>query len=183
MLIKAGHDPSLPLHTYRGEVLYMRMRLPGEGAHLEPSLSGGFVRLQEEASTHTLQQRELPQRLPLGLTALSYTKDHLMWHGDRLLLRTGRRLLAILEPDSEWPGMWRVRLPNGDLPRHGEPDARQGRRGVARARQSEVCGGGGGSMRGGAPPRSFALDRAASTTGRSYDRDGRLRRPRMGSLH
>jgi hypothetical protein len=116
MLIKAGHDPSLPLHTYRGEVLYMRMRLLGEGAHLEPSLSGGFVRLQEEASTHTLQRRELPQRLPRGLTALSYTKDHLMWHGDRLLLRTGRRLLAILEPDSEWPGMWRVRLPNGDLP-------------------------------------------------------------------
>jgi len=24
-------------------------------------------------------------------------------------------LLAAVEPDSEWPGMWRVRLPDGDL--------------------------------------------------------------------
>jgi hypothetical protein len=34
-----------------------------------------------------------------------------MRHGDRLL----RRLLSAIEPDSEWPGMWRVRLPDGHL--------------------------------------------------------------------
>jgi hypothetical protein len=38
-----------------------------------------------------------------------------MWYGDRLLLRAGRRLLSAIEPDAEWPGMWRVRLPDGRL--------------------------------------------------------------------
>src|SRR5215471_7521488 len=30
-------------------------------------------------------------------------------------LRHGKRILASIEPDKDWPGMWRVRLPNGQL--------------------------------------------------------------------
>jgi hypothetical protein len=45
----------------------------------------------------------------------SPTKDCLTWHGNRLLLPAGRHSLSAIEPDSEWPGMWRVRLPDGHL--------------------------------------------------------------------
>ena len=38
----------------------------------------------------------------------------LKWEGDRLCLRSGR-LLATVEPDQKWNGMWRVRLPGGHL--------------------------------------------------------------------
>jgi hypothetical protein len=43
-----------------------------------------------------------------------YSHEDLKWDGLRLRLKSGR-LLATVEPDSEWPGMHRVRLPNGDL--------------------------------------------------------------------
>ena len=36
------------------------------------------------------------------------------WDGNQLRLSSGR-LLATLEPDQEWPGLWRVRLPDGTL--------------------------------------------------------------------
>jgi hypothetical protein len=36
------------------------------------------------------------------------------WDGRRLPLLTGR-LLAIVEPDTQWAGMYRVRLPSGHL--------------------------------------------------------------------
>ncbi len=36
------------------------------------------------------------------------------WEGHRLRLSTGRPL-ATVEPDSEWAGMYRVRLPDGRL--------------------------------------------------------------------
>jgi hypothetical protein len=85
----------------------MRVRLLGECAQLKPPLLKG-----EQGS---LRRRRTPQRLLSGLADPSSTKDCLMWHGDRLLLRAGRRLLSAIEPDSEWPGMWRVRLPDDHL--------------------------------------------------------------------
>jgi hypothetical protein len=49
-LIEAGHDPSLPLHAYRGDVLALRVRSIGEGAQLtvQDSKSGRprFLRLR-----------------------------------------------------------------------------------------------------------------------------------------
>ena len=36
------------------------------------------------------------------------------WDGHRLRLSTGR-LLATVEPDAQWAGMYRVRLPSGHL--------------------------------------------------------------------
>jgi hypothetical protein len=85
----------------------MRVRLLGECAQLKPPLLKG-----EQGS---LRRRRTPQRLLSGLADPSSTKDCLMWHGDRLLLRAGRRLLSAIEPDSEWPVMWRVRLPDDHL--------------------------------------------------------------------
>jgi len=35
------------------------------------------------------------------------------WRGDRLFVRD--RLVAKIVPDQQWPGMWRVLLPNGCL--------------------------------------------------------------------
>ena len=34
VLVAAGHDPSRPLHAYRGDVLALRVRSIGEGARL-----------------------------------------------------------------------------------------------------------------------------------------------------
>ena len=81
----------------------MRARLLGEGTQLKPSLSGVFVRRTRRGEDAYPSVKKTP------------TKDCLMWHGDRLLLRAGRRLLSAVQPDPEWPGMWRVRLPDGDL--------------------------------------------------------------------
>jgi hypothetical protein len=36
-----------------------------------------------------------------------------VWRGDRLFVRG--RLVAKIVPDQQWPGMWRVQLPNGYL--------------------------------------------------------------------
>jgi hypothetical protein len=43
-----------------------------------------------------------------------YERHDLIWDGNKLRLfsRSGR-VLASLEPDETWPGMWRVRLPDG----------------------------------------------------------------------
>jgi hypothetical protein len=43
-----------------------------------------------------------------------YDRHDLHWDGHRLRLRSGR-LLASIVPDPEWDGMWRVRMPNGDV--------------------------------------------------------------------
>jgi hypothetical protein len=40
--------------------------------------------------------------------------DILKWDGHRLRLKDGR-LLATVEPDAKWPGMYRVRLKDGQL--------------------------------------------------------------------
>jgi hypothetical protein len=93
----------------------VRLRLLGEGTQPKPSLSGVFVRRTRRGEDAYHSVKKTPQRLLSGLVGLSYTKDCLMWHGHRLLLRAGGPLLAAVEPDSEWPGMWRVRLPDGDL--------------------------------------------------------------------
>ena len=43
-----------------------------------------------------------------------YSRHDLQWKGRELRLNTGR-LLGTIEPDSEWAGMFRVRLPDGWL--------------------------------------------------------------------
>jgi hypothetical protein len=43
-----------------------------------------------------------------------FGRNDLKWDGDRLRLHFGR-LLATVEPDQKWNGMWRVRLPDGFL--------------------------------------------------------------------
>ena len=43
-----------------------------------------------------------------------FGRNDLKWDGDRLCLHSGR-LLATVEPDQKWNGMWRVRLPDGFL--------------------------------------------------------------------
>jgi hypothetical protein len=43
-----------------------------------------------------------------------YAHVDLKWDGLQLRLRSGR-LLAAVEPDRTWPGMYRVRLPGGHL--------------------------------------------------------------------
>ena len=40
-LVAAGHDPQLPLHVYRGDVLALRVRSIGEGSRL--SIAGDGV--------------------------------------------------------------------------------------------------------------------------------------------
>ena len=44
-----------------------------------------------------------------------YERHNLIWHGNRLRLFSSRRVLASIEPEQTWPGMWRVRLSNGHL--------------------------------------------------------------------
>jgi hypothetical protein len=43
-----------------------------------------------------------------------YSYVDLKWRGRELRLKSGR-LLATVEPDGKWVGMFRVRLPNGHL--------------------------------------------------------------------
>ena len=45
-----------------------------------------------------------------------YDRQDLIWDGRQLRLFSSRgRVLASIEPDQTWPGMWRVRLPDGYL--------------------------------------------------------------------
>jgi hypothetical protein len=45
-----------------------------------------------------------------------YDRQDLMWDGRQLRLFSSRgRVLASVERDQTWPGMWRVRLPDGYL--------------------------------------------------------------------
>ena len=46
---------------------------------------------------------------------LMYGRQDLRWDGRLLRLFSSRGVLASIEPDQTWPGMWRVRLPNGYL--------------------------------------------------------------------
>jgi hypothetical protein len=47
LLIEAGHDPAMPLHAYRGDMLCLKVRSIGEGARLECNHTG--FRLTEVA--------------------------------------------------------------------------------------------------------------------------------------
>jgi hypothetical protein len=47
-------------------------------------------------------------------TRREYRQKDLRWDDQRLRLNSGR-VLATVEPDSKWPGMYRVRLPDGHL--------------------------------------------------------------------
>jgi hypothetical protein len=43
-------------------------------------------------------------------------RRHLVWEGPRLRLHSNRgRVLATIEPDPDWPKMYRVRLPDGHV--------------------------------------------------------------------
>jgi hypothetical protein len=42
----------------------------------------------------------------------NYCGHDLRWDGNLLRLRSGR-ILARIEPDTTWPGMWRVKTPDG----------------------------------------------------------------------
>ena len=45
-----------------------------------------------------------------------YGRQDLTWDGRQLRLLSNRGLMmANIEPDQIWPGMWRVRLPDGYL--------------------------------------------------------------------
>ena len=45
-----------------------------------------------------------------------YDRQDLIWDGRQLRLLSNRGVvLASIEPDQTWPGMWRVRLPGGYL--------------------------------------------------------------------
>ena len=44
------------------------------------------------------------------------SRRDLVWEDEQLRLHSIRgRVLAAIEPDREWPGMWRVRMPDGHL--------------------------------------------------------------------
>jgi hypothetical protein len=45
-----------------------------------------------------------------GASAANVIRDA-TWKGRQLFL--GRKLLATVVPDADWPGMWRVKLPSG----------------------------------------------------------------------
>jgi hypothetical protein len=43
-------------------------------------------------------------------------RQDLIWHDRQLRLFSSRGLLlASIEPDQNWPGVWRVRMPDGHL--------------------------------------------------------------------
>jgi hypothetical protein len=45
----------------------------------------------------------------------SYANSDLLWRGSRLALK-GRKSLAVeIAPDDTYPGMWRIKTPDGDL--------------------------------------------------------------------
>ena len=45
-----------------------------------------------------------------------FGRQDLIWDGSQLQLLSNRSLVrASIEPDQTWPGMWRVRLPDGYL--------------------------------------------------------------------
>jgi hypothetical protein len=46
------------------------------------------------------------------MTQHHYCHHDLRWRGNLLRLHSGR-LLAKIEPDARWPGMWRIRTPDG----------------------------------------------------------------------
>ena len=61
------------------------------------------------------------------------SRRDLVWDDKQLRLHSIRgRVLAAIEPDREWPGMWRVRMPDGYLTDMREPVAGQGCCGFAR---------------------------------------------------
>jgi len=71
---------------------------------------------------HITQASEVPNtKLEGPRRGLSFKPVHavaVLWFAslrEGHTLRHGKRILASIEPDKDWPGMWRVRLPNGQL--------------------------------------------------------------------
>jgi hypothetical protein len=44
-----------------------------------------------------------------------FGRDRLRWDGPALRLNRKSKALARIEPDSQYPSMWRVQLPDGEL--------------------------------------------------------------------
>jgi hypothetical protein len=44
-----------------------------------------------------------------------YNSTDLVWRGPELQLGNSGSLLAIIVPDADWPGMWRVHTPKGHI--------------------------------------------------------------------
>jgi hypothetical protein len=64
-LVEAGHDPTLPLHAYRGDVLALKIRSIGEGAQLRVSPHGaGFVYGADTDEQEPRQLAEPTEGLP-----------------------------------------------------------------------------------------------------------------------
>jgi len=53
-LVEAGHDPSTPLHAYRGDVLALRVKSIGLGARLEINGNGTGFRLSTQTGRRPL---------------------------------------------------------------------------------------------------------------------------------
>lgn len=45
----------------------------------------------------------------------SYASSELIWRGDRLVLKRRTSLAVEIVPDDIYPGMWRIKMPGGDL--------------------------------------------------------------------
>ena len=52
---------------------------------------------------------------PAALRGGRYDINDLTWDRITLCQRRGGRVMATIEPDSTWPSMWRVRMPDGHL--------------------------------------------------------------------
>jgi hypothetical protein len=58
-LLDAGHDPTTPLHAYRGNTLALIVRSIGEGARLRVATHGrGFERLLECTAASPMRQND-----------------------------------------------------------------------------------------------------------------------------
>jgi hypothetical protein len=57
LLVEAGHDPALPLHAYRGEMLCLLVRSIGEAAELEINGDGtGFRRRRQPDAAPPIEE-------------------------------------------------------------------------------------------------------------------------------
>jgi hypothetical protein len=45
----------------------------------------------------------------------SYANSELIWRGNRLALKRRTSLAAEIVPDDTYPGMWRIKAPDGEL--------------------------------------------------------------------
>jgi hypothetical protein len=49
----------------------------------------------------------------MGRAMRVWARDRLIWKGNNLHVGHSRKPILAIEPDAKWPGMWRVRHPDG----------------------------------------------------------------------